>query len=61
MLGVRWSWGQAFFNFSTPSIQHPTSNMGFFGQKNAKCAQKNAILGIVRKFQAAVPPKALGH
>jgi hypothetical protein len=28
--------------FST--FLHP---MGFFGQKNAKCAQKNAILGIL--------------
>jgi hypothetical protein len=52
MLGVG-PRGQAFFKFSTP-------NMGFFGQKtqNVKCARKNAILGILRKFQIAVPPKA---
>jgi hypothetical protein len=34
--------------------------MGFYGQKIVKCAQKNAILGILHKFQIAVPPKVLG-
>jgi hypothetical protein len=34
--------------------------MGFSGQKTVKFARKNAILGIIHKFQTAVPPKVLG-
>jgi hypothetical protein len=34
--------------------------MGFSGQKIVKCAKKNAILGILHKFQTAAPPKVLG-
>ncbi len=34
--------------------------MGFSGQNIVKCAKKNAILGILHKFQTAVPPKVLG-
>jgi hypothetical protein len=34
--------------------------MGLSGQKIIKCAQYNDILGILHKFQTAVPPKVLG-
>ncbi len=52
-----WPWGAGLFHFFY--TQH-----GRFRfrpkKKQKKCAKKNAILGILRKFQTAVPPKVLG-